>query len=444
MPQSPSQQPQFLPKEGDVKYTIKIFSSFNSFCDFFDQIEPDNTKNGDMSSSYKRVYDITRERQVEGLQAKDKWWLGRKPYPKNIDDALARTEYQHMDEFNQFYKNVIEPEASQLLNESKASLDIPVIKYNDRQLGFFDFTRASGGLFPKYAYYSMKLKKIVEGIDVETYKENGKYKYKLKTDGSPCIIMPLVKEGQDADLLHEACEKILAGEEPLKALKQFKLKLGGFSSSIKKSYVYQEVAPKPKNAIRLFISIGGNADVDSLDLKWAGYLGVGLTQILEFLGYSVSIYFVYGLLNRGGYRKKDGKYGEGVRFVCFPLKKFQETLATSNILYTVSDVTFFRIRYFQYIIKMAQYYKDAINTGLGSSLEGERGKKILKDAIFTEFSTIDPIFINGVRNPDCPFLYYVVANCHSETSFRELLRETILDVVNENKLAREQAGLKTI
>jgi len=438
-----SSQPQSLPREGKIKYTIKVFSSFNSFCEFFDQIQPDNTRNGSMGGTYRGVFDSTRQDQIDGIASRNNWYLGRQPYPRNIDEAMARTEYQHMDEFNEFYKNVIEPEASRFLNESKAALDVPVIKYNDRQLGFFDFSRASSGLYPKYGYYSMKLKKIVEGNEVETYKEGSQYKYKLKVDGSPCIIMPLVKEGQDADLLHEACEKIFKGEPPLKALKKFKLKLGGFASTIKKSYVYQEIAPKPKNAIRLFISIGGNADIDALDLKWSGYLGVGLTQILEFLGYSVSIYFVYGLKNND-YRKKDGTYGTGVRFACFPMKKFQETLATSNILYTVSDVTFFRIRFFQYIIKMAQFYKDGINEGLGSSLRGKEGEEILKEAIYTEFSTIDPLFVNGVKNPQCPFLYYIVANCHSETRFRELLREIILDVVNENQLARQQAGLQTV
>lgn len=437
--------PPTIPKESKVKYTIKIFSSFNSFVEFFDGIVPERKQIPQGSgTTYQDLFNSVEQDQISAIRSKDKWYLGRPPYPKDLQDAMARTEYQHMDEFNDFYKRVIEPEASKFLNESKASLDIPVIKYNDRQLGFFDFTRASAGLFPKYAYYSLKYKKMVEGNEVETYNEDNKFKYKLKADGSPVVIIPMVQDGQDPELLHEACEKIYKGEEPLKALKDFKLKLGGFSSTVKKTYVYQEIAPKPKNAIRLFISIGGNAGVDALDLKWSGYLGVGLTQILEFLGYSVSIYFVYGLQNNGGYKQKNGQFGTGVRFICFPMKKFQETLATSNILYTVSDVTFFRIRYFQCIVKLSQFYGDYINSGLGSSLQGKEGEKILKDAIFTEFANIDPIFINGVKNPDCPFMYYIISNCHSETRFRELLREIILDVVNENRLARERSGFRTI
>jgi hypothetical protein len=433
--------PQTMPKEGSIKFTLKILSSFDSFCKFFDEMEIEDRGYGGYPS-YKSTYDDLlgeQEQHIAGGRFQ-KWALGRKPYPKTLQEAMARTEYQHMDEFNDYYRKVIEPEASKLLNQSKASLDIPVIKYNDRQLGFFDFTRASAGLFPKYAYYSMKLKKVVEGVEVETYKEEGKYKYRLIADGSPCIILPMIKEGQDEVLLHEACEKIFNGEEPLKALKNFKIKLGGFSSTVKKSYVYQEVLPKPKNAVRLFISIGGNANVESEDLKWAGYLGVGLTQILEFLGYSVSIYFVYGLKNNGGYRKEDGTYGEGVRFVCFPIKKFQETLAASNLLYIVSDPVFFRIRFFRYVIKIAQFYKDGINGLLGQALQGQEAEILIKSAIFKEFSKIDPIFVNGVKNPECPFLYYIVANCHSEQSFREKLRCTILDVVNENRLARERSG----
>jgi hypothetical protein len=430
--------PATLPPESRMKSTMKIFRGFDSFVKFFDEIEVEDRSCG--SNTYLSLMQWVMGVQADEIRKRNQKYVGTKPpFPSSVEQAMDRTTYQQMDEFNQYYKDVIEPEASNLLNDSKAALDVPVIKYNDKQLGFFDFTRASSGLFPKYAYYSLKLKKIVEGNLVETYKDGKKFKYRLKQDGSPCVIMPMVAEGVNEEQLYDAAIKISEGEAPLKALKEFKLKLGGFSSTIKKTYVYQEVAPKPKNSIRLFISIGGSYGVDGDDLKWAGYLGVGLSQILEFLGYSVSIYFVYGLVN-DGYKDASGATTEGVRFVAFPLKDFSETINASNLLYVVSDPTFFRVRFWQYIIKISQYYGDNLDKGLGRSLQ-EYEKQILDNAIYRRFSTIDPLFIDGVRNPECPFLYYIIGNCHSEEKFREYLRDTILGVVNENRLAREEAGL---
>lgn len=436
--------PSTLPPElSNIKTTIKIFRGFDSFVKFFSEIEPENTSSG-WGNTYKSVFDTIESEQTRGINSQDSKYVGsRPPFPRNMQEAMDRTTYQQMDDFNKYYVEVIEPEASNLLNESRASLDIPVIKYNDRELGFFDFTRASSGLFPKYAYYSLKLKKIVEGNLVETYKEGVKYKYRLKEDGSPCIIMPMVAEKVNEEDLYEAAKKIYEGQPALTALKKFKLKLGGFSSTIKKTYVYQEVAPKPKNAVRLFVSIGGNWNIEGDDLKWAGYLGIGLSQILEFLGYSVSIYFIYGLKN-DEYKDESGNTTLGIRFLAFPLKDFMQTLNAANLLYVLSDPSFFRIRFFQYIIKTAQYYGDNIDTGLGYALK-EDEDYILENAIFRKFASIDPLFMpDGKANPDCPFLYYIISNCHSERRFKENLRKIILSVVNENKLAREQAGLSTL
>jgi hypothetical protein len=191
--------PDSIPKESSLKYTIKIFGGFDSFCKFCDDIEVENKKaagGSRMQDTYLDVYKEIIKQQERGIKNEDDFFAGLPPYPKSIADAMARTTYNHMDDYNKFYKEVIQPLASELLNESKADLDAPVIKYNDKELGFFDFSRASSGLFPKYAYYSFKYKKIVDGNLVETYKEDGKYKYKLKEDGSPCIIMPMVKEGK--------------------------------------------------------------------------------------------------------------------------------------------------------------------------------------------------------------------------------------------------------
>jgi hypothetical protein len=80
----------------------------------------------------------------------------------------------------------------EIIKISKADLQLPVYKYNDLGLGLFDFNKASTGLIPKYQYYSFKKKEIVEGNEVDTIKDGDKFVSILKSDKSPCVLVPFI------------------------------------------------------------------------------------------------------------------------------------------------------------------------------------------------------------------------------------------------------------
>jgi hypothetical protein len=114
------------------------------------------------------------------------------------------------------------------------------------------------------------------------------------------------------------------------------------------------------------------------------------------------------------------------------------------MLYVVSDVTFFRIKFFTYIVKIAQFYKDYCDSRLGYPSD-DIDEKIITNSTLIDFAKIDPIFnSDGTKNLNSPFLYYTVRNCYSEKAFREQFLDIILRVVNENKMARERSGFREL
>lgn len=435
----PSEKPKNLPDPS----TIRIFRGLTDLDEFCNDIELKHERpNRSGADYYDDLYDRFmlkyEELFTDSATKSDKdFYLGEEPRPKSLEDAMNRASYNRMEDFNDIYRRIIEPESANLLKKSVGELDVPSFTYNDREIGFFDYSRASIALFSQYEYYSIIHKKIVEGNDVETYKDGTSYKYKLRSDGTPCVVVPKLKEGYSEEVLHEAFMKIYNGEDPIKVLKDFDFKLGSVSSMIRKSYVHKEPKPKLKNAVRLFIVIGGDSSKTADQLKWSGYLGIGIANILESMGYSITIHVVFGNFLYLGMKKPNGSYEEGHRVVCVPVKKFNETVDAMSLLYAASDNTFFRMKFFKYIIKLSQYYGDALDWGLGRPSDSQ----FLEKAVISKFTSIDPIFNkNGKLDPTCPFLYYLISACHSENDFRKMLRDLILDVVNKNKEARELSG----
>jgi hypothetical protein len=177
---------------------------------------------------------------------------------------------------------------------------MPTLRYNDLGLGSFDFNKASTGLIALYKYYSLKKKGLVDGVDVETYKEKDKYKYKLKSDGSSVVLTPELEGGYDSKEAQKFLKEIEKGENVFVALNANNLKIGGkgaFTSTIKKSYILKEKVAKPKNAVRLFVKMGNNENIRHPKYKWTGYTAVGIAELLSILGYAVSIIGVIAINN---------------------------------------------------------------------------------------------------------------------------------------------------
>lgn len=436
--------PQQLPV-GVVKYTHKPFKTQAALFEFFDNIVPTHEKMP-IGSSY---YDTFFNSEVDDIRrdiTRRAWRSGR-PLPISYDDAMARTRFQEMDEYNRVYLDTIKPLVQNLLQDSKALFEMPTLKYNDRGLGSFDFAKASLGLIAVDKYYSFKKKIFVDKIEVKTYKDKNKFKFKLKSDGSPVVIVPQIKNS-DKETIEKAYKEIYDGANVFKTLKKYNLKIGGkgsITSTIKKCYISKELFPKPKNAIRLFVKIGANSGIEYDQYKWSGYAAIGIAELLIQMGYSVCIIGIWGLFMTGNGFNDNGTMIRGMRSFSAIIKNFDESMDTPSLLYTFSDLTFFRAKVFLYYIKHSFLYKDYIDSGLGSTayLEHNSSHGIgLRDIIYNEYGKKDKLFNNnGNLNTGSQFLYYMVGDIYNEQGMATEINNIGLHVVDQNLEARRKMGI---
>ena len=139
------------------------------------------------------------------------------------------------------------------------------------------------------------------------------------------------------------------------------------------------------------------------------------------MGYSVSIIGVIGIRETT------------TRYYGITLKRFDETLDTQSILYVLCDPSFFRVKFFEVIVKGAQFYKDNTDAGLGypSHLED------LKQMVFNEYGKRDGLFnAKGEKRGNTEFLYYVISDVLSEEKLSQTILDIGLNAVNENVHAR--------
>ena len=145
-----------------INGTLKSFRTLQNCLDFFNEIELGNipiTQN--TGTTYLQEWNSTKRGIDSQIRNRDTSWFGL-PFPNSLEDALSRTKYLDMDEYNRVYKENIQPRIQDILKESKADLEMPVLKYNDLGLGTFDFNKASAGLIALYKYYSFKKKGLVD------------------------------------------------------------------------------------------------------------------------------------------------------------------------------------------------------------------------------------------------------------------------------------------
>jgi hypothetical protein len=418
---------------GTVKGTMRIFPSLKAYMDFYDAIVLEATRVGRMPDTYLGVFNTVRAGSVAIIndQSRATSWFGV-DYPKSYDELMSRDEYTLMPEYKEVYETYIKPRVNEIMKESKAALETPTLKYNDIGLGIFDFARASLGLLPLYKYYSLKHKKYVEGVDTYVKSVKGEYKTFLKMDDSPVVVVPQLREGYDESVVYKAFKQVYDGENLFEILKKYDLKIGKFTSTIKKTYLYKENIPKPLNAVRIFIYVGGASGVSAEQFKWTGYTGIGITELLTAMGYNVSVHAVFGTGTE--INDKRGGFETGVRASAVTLKPFQETLHSQKLLYVVSDPSFFRGKEFINIMKKSQVYQDYIDSGLGYPV----GTNQVKYLAYNLFGSIDKHKkSDGSYNAQSGILYYTVANIKSLDQMNQEILNIALSVVNENVEARQ-------
>jgi hypothetical protein len=420
----------------DYVGTLKIHKSLKEYFDYYASLPITNKSIPNSSNTYKYVEDSTNRYNDNIISDRQESlsWFGE-PVLTSIQQGLDRDTYLRMDDYKDVYERNIRPRIQEILKTSMAKLEMPILKYNDLQLGSFDFNRASLGLVPLYKYYSFEKKEFVDGSLVLTYKDGKDFKYKLISNGSPVVIVPKILS-DDQELVHKVYKEVYEGANIFDVLKKYNLRIGGtdsITSTIKKTYVQKEKVKKLKNAIRIFVKIGASCGVVFDTYKWNGYLACGLEELLSSLGYSVSIIGIYGV--RESIKWKNG-FEEGGRFHAITLKRFDESLEKSGLLYLLSDQSFFRLKMFECYIKDAEFYGDHIATNLGRPA----GLGLLENVVFKDIGSKDGMWNNKGEKGNSQFLYYVIADVQSEAQLNSMILELAEDIINKNEEARAQFG----
>jgi hypothetical protein len=103
-----------------INGTLKSFRTLQDCIDFFNEIELGSipiTQN--TGTTYLQEWNSTKTGIQSYITNRDISWLGT-PIPTSLEDALSRTKYLDMDEYNKVYKENIQPRIQDILKESKA------------------------------------------------------------------------------------------------------------------------------------------------------------------------------------------------------------------------------------------------------------------------------------------------------------------------------------
>jgi len=430
----------------NFKGNLKIHKSFKEYFEYFDALPITNKRIQGTNpfttcheeDTYLQLYEYNKNNTQEIIAGNgsvtNQEWYGE-PLLTSVKNGLDRESYLRMDDYKDVYEKNIRPRIQEILKTSMAKLEMPTLKYNDLQLGSFDFSRASLGLVPIYKYYSFQKKDFVDGSLILTYKDGKDFKSKLKSDGSPIIVVPKILS-DDKELVHKVYKEVYDGAKIFEVLKKYNLRIGGtdsITSTIKKTYVQKEKVKKLKNAIRIFVKIGDNNRVRFDTYKWNGYLACGLEELLTSLGYAVSIIGIYGIQENINWQNQ---MQLGGRFHAITLKRFDESIEKSGLLYLLSDQSFFRLKIFECVIKDAEYYGDHIDGCLGFPAN----LHLLEQVIFKDIGSKDGMWNNKGDKGNSQFLYYVIADVHSEAQLNQMILELAQDIINKNEQVRAQFG----
>lgn len=366
--------------------------------------------------------------------------------PANFQEGMDRKTYVYMDIYNRIRTEVIAPLIDELLKPSSALLKQEKLIYNDLAIGSFDFAKASINLLPKYLYYSVKKKETVDFSETKYVTEKGKSVLVLKEDGSSVITVPEFFESLDNPKVKEAYKKVASGANPNTIGKEMGLHTKYFSN-IKKSYLWKQKIPKPKNAVRIFSFIGGSWGKTAEQLMYTGLTAMAVAELMQMAGYSVNLVTCYGSRFSGTFKDQHtGRMRTGNRFIGFDQKPFTSTLDASDLLCALADPAYYRIHVFRHLAMIQNEYGDTFDSRLGF----EVGVPAFKKAVYENYGKADKLFNPSakgsqlIRDQSSPLLYFTLCEIFSEAEMVQAIRDIIMCAEEENNKAREAMGFQMI
>jgi hypothetical protein len=260
------------------KYTIMPFSNWRaleSFAKYIKRKYPSSevdTANANFKSFVESRLN-TGQTKAYGLFGK---------HPRNYEEAISREKFLYYDEYKKIKEKVEKQIREKLQKSSTVEAMKPRLVFNDKQIGEFVFDRAAMSLQPEIYYYSPSKKREVDALKEKILYEAEKMF--LVSDKS-LVVYALKVELEDGKT--EFVE--IKGESSLS--EAVKKGIVSCTSANKKVYLYKEKKPKMFNGVKIIVgmSAGGYSVSKDYNDFYTGMAAVSCLDVLESLGYSVSI-----------------------------------------------------------------------------------------------------------------------------------------------------------
>lgn len=286
---------------------------------------------------------FTKERIEQRIERSTSWFGEGANYE---DMASGITEYQNPALIEKIFDQVNDKISSQVRDTIKARK----IRYNPNGLGVFAFDRAAMGMYRIKEWYSPSLKEVV---DVSEVVEKQK-RYILKSDNSPVV---------------ERWEEKPDGKPKIR-------------TSNKNVYAYFPHVNKEKKAVELFISCGGDANIDAEGFLYSGISAIIVAQILEKARVQTRISIVIG-------SSPDG-FKEKAYAAIIPVKNYDENLDINLLALLTSDPRFFRYEGFKGIISLYDHFKTRVPSGLGNGIGQTTLKMLIEQSTYSQQANLAP------------------------------------------------------
>lgn len=423
-------------------YRYRYFSALFRYFDYWDE---QHKKNGFSGISAEIIQELRGQYRYN-----PSWYTDKFAKFPDFDSLVKTREFLHWEEYNDFRRK-IEPLVKELKMNTFAEVLQPKFVYNDKGLGVFDFAKASTVLLPSFIYYSVKYKKVVEESEVKIIQKDDKFLYELKKDKSKVVLLPAFQESDNLekayDDLVERLDKadikeLISSGYVQELVNKYNLTRKVYST-VKKTFLYKENLPKPKKAVRILVYVGGSSGRSTEELFYNGFTAIVCAELLEEMGYSVSIVAVFGKTDNirltPSARCQELSNNYRVSITAVELKKYSESLDIDSLLACTSESYFFRGTVFWNWLNEIQLFNDPSGMGLGFPLDREQ----IRQTAFFSLGVRDNLYVPGkdgkfVINEQSPLLYYLFADIYSEQDAMKQIRNLILSVEDENREMRER------
>jgi hypothetical protein len=349
----PSNEIQFLSGKPAqyTKYTIMPFSNWRALDATAKYIEKNKP-----NQQVRMANDAFKLWIDDNLKSPNKHYGLFGKAPKSYQEAMDRDKFVYFDEYKKIKKLVEKKIAEDLQKSSIAEAMKPKLVFNDKQIGEFVFDRAAMSLQPEIFHYSPSKKREIDVL-TEIVIYEGKRMY-LASDKSLVVFAIKVEKNDGSEEFME-----LKGEETL--VKAVNLGVISCTSNNKKVYLYKEKKPKMYNAVKIIVGMSGGGFTQWDNDFYTGITAAIVTEVLEGLGYSVDVEVAVGGGRCGGCSKKlkfGNQYDKGRRFFTFTAKSFDEQLDLDGLLYTLSDPSFYNIKFVSLLNNFFNFFGDEIDT----------------------------------------------------------------------------------